>query len=185
MYFISCCDQDRYRHSLKFFFFLVFYCISRSPFCLDWIQSDFFLIDNLQPIAVPAGCNVDAVNYIGNDHDTAQNRPVRRDGETEDILRQHKLQISLNNFYDEADRSASIPNPNAVSTGLRLSYDDDERNSSVTSASGSMATLPVMLSLGDNVKTEIDRQKEEFDNYIRLQVWIASLSSVTSPTLDS
>ncbi|XXG84014.1 hypothetical protein AAC387_Pa10g1631 [Persea americana] len=118
----------------------------------------------------PAGCNVDAVNYIGNDHDTSLNRPMKRGRETEDIMRQHKLQISLNNFYqDEADRSASIPNPTAVSTGLRLSYDDDELNSSVTSASGNKATLPVMLSLGDNVKFEIDRQKEEFDHYIRLQ----------------
>ncbi|KAJ6794102.1 putative BOI-related E3 ubiquitin-protein ligase 3 isoform X1 [Iris pallida] len=83
---------------------------------------------------------------------------------------QHKLQISLSNFYqDEADRSASIPNPNAVSTGLRLSYDDDEHNSSVTTASGNMPSLPIIMSLGDNLRTEIERQKEEFDQYIRVQ----------------
>ncbi|PON82560.1 hypothetical protein TorRG33x02_216450 [Trema orientale] len=74
------------------------------------------------------------------------------------------------NCSTEADRSASIPNPNPVSTGLRLSYDDDERNSSVTSASGSMTGAPsIIYSLGDNVRTELDRQKEEFDQYLRIQ----------------
>lgn len=99
-------------------------------------------------------------------------RPNKRGRETEDFSRQQKLQISLNSniCQDEADRSASIPNPNPVSTGLRLSYDDDERNSSVTSASGSMtAAPPIILSLGDNVRTELDRQKEEFDQYIKVQ----------------
>ncbi|KAF8378270.1 hypothetical protein HHK36_029609 [Tetracentron sinense] len=121
---------------------------------------------------VPAGCGVDPVNYVGNEHITAMNRPTKRGREAEDISRHQKLQISLNNNYcqDEAERSASIPNLNAVSTGLRLSYDDDERNSSITSASGSMtAAHPVILSLGNNLKTEIDRQKEEFDHYIRVQ----------------
>lgn len=91
----------------------------------------------------------------------------------EDISKQQRLQISLNYnvCQDDADRSASIPNPNPVSTGLRLSYDDDERNSSVTSASGSMtATPPIILSLGDNIRTELDRQQEELDQYIKLQV---------------
>ncbi|KAF2292775.1 hypothetical protein GH714_028155 [Hevea brasiliensis] len=99
-------------------------------------------------------------------------RPNKRARETEDFSRQQKLQISLNYniWQDEADRSASIPNPNPVSTGLRLSY-DDERNSSVTSASGSMTAAPsIILSLGDNFKTELDQQKEEFDQYIKIQV---------------
>ncbi|XP_021635212.2 probable BOI-related E3 ubiquitin-protein ligase 2 isoform X2 [Hevea brasiliensis] len=99
-------------------------------------------------------------------------RSNKRARETEDFSRQQKLQISLNYniWQDEADRSASIPNPNPVSTGLRLSYDDDERNSSVTSASGSMTAAPsIILSLGDNFKTELDQQKEEFDQYIKIQ----------------
>ncbi|GMI87770.1 hypothetical protein like AT1G10650 [Hibiscus trionum] len=103
-------------------------------------------------------------NYFGNEHLTPR--------ETEDILRQQKLQISLNYNVrkEEADRSTSIPNPHAVSTGLRLSYDDDERNSSVTSASGSMTQgTSMILSLGDNVTTELDLQKEEFDQYIKMQ----------------
>ncbi|XP_043701958.1 E3 ubiquitin-protein ligase BOI-like isoform X1 [Telopea speciosissima] len=120
----------------------------------------------------PAGCSVDPVSCVGNEHITAMNRPAKRGREGEDILRQQRLQISLNTNFcqDEADQSPSFPNPNPVSTGLRLSYDDDERNSTVTSASGSMAAaLPVISSLGDNLRTEIDRQKEEFDHYIRVQ----------------
>ncbi|XP_020249949.1 probable BOI-related E3 ubiquitin-protein ligase 3 isoform X2 [Asparagus officinalis] len=107
---------------------------------------------------------------MGTNNISSLNRPNKRSRDSEDIAMQHKLQISLNNFYqDETDRSASIPNPNAVSTGLRLSYDDDEHNSSVTTASGSMPSLPIVMSLGDNLRNEIERQKEEFDHYIRVQ----------------
>ncbi|KAF4366143.1 hypothetical protein CsatB_022231 [Cannabis sativa] len=121
---------------------------------------------------VANGCGVDPVNYFGNDHMTPMLRPNKRSREIDDISRQQKLQISLNYnvCQDEADRSGSIPNPNPVSTGLRLSYDDDERNSTVTSASGSMTGAPAIIySLGDNVRTELDRQKEEFDQYMKIQ----------------
>uniref|UniRef100_A0A5B7BR30 Putative BOI-related E3 ubiquitin-protein ligase 1-like isoform X1 n=1 Tax=Davidia involucrata TaxID=16924 RepID=A0A5B7BR30_DAVIN len=120
---------------------------------------------------LPVGCNVDLVNYFGNEHNASMLRPNKRGRELEDISRQQKLHISLNNIcHEEADQSASIPNQNPVSTGLRLSYDDDERNSSVTSASGSMtAAPPIILSLGDNIRTEIDRQKEELDQFIKIQ----------------
>ncbi|XP_022726307.1 probable BOI-related E3 ubiquitin-protein ligase 2 [Durio zibethinus] len=122
--------------------------------------------------SLPAGCTIDPVNYFGNEHLAPMIQPNKRGREAEDIQRQQKLQISLNYNIckEEADHSASIPNPNAVSTGLRLSYDDDERNSSVTSASGSMTQGPSMiLSLGDNIRSELDRQKEEFDQYIKIQ----------------
>ncbi|XVF02484.1 hypothetical protein REPUB_Repub04eG0179100 [Reevesia pubescens] len=122
--------------------------------------------------SLPAGCTIDPVNYFGNEHLAPMLRPNKRGRETDDIQRQQKLQISLNYNIckEEADRSASIPNPNAVSTGLRLSYDDDERNSSVTSASGSMTQGPSMIfSLGDNIRSKLDRQKEEFDQYIKIQ----------------
>nr|GEV16721.1 hypothetical protein [Tanacetum cinerariifolium] len=59
----------------------------------------------------------------------------KRPREVEDNLMQKKLQISLNqNYYnEESDRPSSMPNPHAVSAGLKLSYDDEERNSSITS----------------------------------------------------
>ncbi|XP_058776419.1 BOI-related E3 ubiquitin-protein ligase 1 isoform X2 [Vicia villosa] len=124
------------------------------------------LFGNLQD-----GCNVDLVNF-GNEHIGSMIPPNnKRSRDLEDISNQQRLQISLNYNarQDEPDRSASIPNPNHVSTGLRLSYDDDERNSTVTSASGSITTTPIILSLGDNFRTELDRQQEELDHYIKLQ----------------
>lgn len=124
------------------------------------------LFGNLQ-----AGCSVDPVNYFGNEHMSSMIQPNKRSKEMEDTSKQ-RLQISLNyNVHqDDVDRLASIPNPNHVSTGLRLSYDDDERNSSVTSASGSMTPTPsIILSLGGNIRTELDRQQEELDQYIKLQ----------------
>ncbi|KAE8736348.1 ATP binding protein [Hibiscus syriacus] len=84
---------------------------------------------------------------------------------------QYQNQTNASNQLQGSGISPSIPNPNAVSTGLRLSYDDDdERNSTVTSGSGSMAHGPSMiLSLGDNIRSELDRQKQEFDQYIKIQ----------------
>lgn len=111
-----------------------------------------------------------------NDHANALHGPIKRSREAESFSRHQKLHISLNNnnlCHDEAGQSGSILNPNPVSTGLKLSYEEDEHNSSITSASDSMtAALPVISSLGDNLKSEIDRQKEEFDHYIRVQVII-------------
>ncbi|XP_020269783.1 probable BOI-related E3 ubiquitin-protein ligase 3 [Asparagus officinalis] len=113
---------------------------------------------------VPATCN------IGDNNISSLNRSNKRNRESEDIVTQHKLQISLNKLYqDKTDMSASIPNPNAVSTGLRLSYDDDEHNSSVTTTSWGVPSLPIITSLGDNLRSEFERQKKEFDHFIRIQ----------------
>lgn len=122
---------------------------------------------------LPGGCTVDPVNYFGNEQNTSLLRPNKRTRESDDLsARQQKLQISLNYNVgqDEIDRSGSIPTHNPVSTGLRLSYDDDERNSSVTSASGSMnGAASLLLTLGDDIRTELERQKEEFDRYMKFQ----------------
>ncbi|KAF9626680.1 hypothetical protein IFM89_038775 [Coptis chinensis] len=127
------------------------------------------LFGNLQ-----ASCGVDPVKYVQNDHVTALRPPNKRCSESEDISRQQKLQISLNsNFYQEdVDHSAFNfnPNPTPVSTGLRLSNDDDEHNSCMTSTSANVAAgLPVIFSLGNDLKTEISGQNEELDHYIRIQ----------------
>ncbi|PWA41019.1 hypothetical protein CTI12_AA557830 [Artemisia annua] len=118
---------------------------------------------------VPA---VDPVNYSGRERNSPVFQSNKRPREVEANLMQKKLQISLNqNYYnEESDRPTSIPNPHAVSTGLKLSYDDEERNSSITSASGSMTATPsIMSSFGDSVTTELDRQNEELERYVMLQ----------------
>ncbi|KAL8201316.1 hypothetical protein R6Q57_012655 [Mikania cordata] len=98
--------------------------------------------------------------------------PNKRPREVDASAMQNKLPISLkNNFYhDDFDRPSSIANPHQVSTGLKLSYDDEERLSSITSASASMTLAPsIMSSIGDSITTELDRQKEEFERLIMFQ----------------
>ena len=68
-------------------------------------------------------------------------------------------------------------NPNPVLTGLKLSYEEDEHNSSITFACDSMtAALPVISSLGDNLKLEVERLKKEKRRFFAL-----SLGSFFSP----
>ncbi|MED6213224.1 hypothetical protein PIB30_091164 [Stylosanthes scabra] len=142
------------------------------------INSRLQLLGNIQ-----AGRNIDPVNSFGNEYLSSMFQSNKRSREAEDILKQQKLQISINYnvCQDEADRTANIPNPNPnqVSTGLRLSYADDERNSSVTSASGSMTAAPSIilpLTLSYNFRTELDRQQEELDQYIQLQMMYRYIS---------
>ncbi|KAL0336134.1 UNVERIFIED_CONTAM: hypothetical protein Sradi_4825300 [Sesamum radiatum] len=121
---------------------------------------------------LPAEFHANPVNYIGNNHGTPFLLPNKCVRDDEAITRQQKLQISLNNrtFPDEADRKVSILNQNPVSTGLRLSYDDDERNSSITSGSGSLtAASSVFSSLSNDIRRELDQQKEEVDQFIKSQ----------------
>ncbi|CAI9291586.1 unnamed protein product [Lactuca saligna] len=81
--------------------------------------------------------------------------------------------------YPESDHPSSIPNPHIVSTGLKLLSDDEERNSLITSASGSMIrAAPLMSSFGDSFTIELDRQNEELERYIMLQKEVSQLQSV-------
>ncbi|KAM3303909.1 putative BOI-related E3 ubiquitin-protein ligase 3 [Capsicum chacoense] len=121
---------------------------------------------------VPLDSTTDPVNYFVNEHLTPLIRHNKRGREAEDVSRQQKLQISLNHnlVHDDTEQPANVLAQNPVSTGLKLSYDDDKPNSSVTSASGSMNTsTSVIMSLGDNIKTEMERQKKEFDQYLKAQ----------------
>lgn len=124
-------------------------------------------------MTVPATHHVDPVNYSGREHNSPAFWPNKRSREVETNLMQKKLPISLNQklYNEESDHPSSIPNPHIVSNGLKLSYDDEERNSLITSASGSMTgAAPLMSSFGDSFTTELDRQNEELERYILLQV---------------
>ncbi|ESQ35793.1 hypothetical protein EUTSA_v10008132mg [Eutrema salsugineum] len=119
------------------------------------------------------GCTVDPVNYFANDNLVPMIRPNKRGREAEsisNIQRQQKLQISLNYNQNNISFPEEVPKENLVSTGLRLSYDDDERNSSVTSASGSIvAASPIFQSLDDSLRIDLHRQKDELDQFIKIQ----------------
>ena len=127
---------------------------------------------------VGGGCTVDPVNYFANDNHAPMLRPNKRGREAEsishNIQRQHKLQMSLNYNHNNISVQEEAPKENLVSTGLRLSYDDDERNSSVTSASGSIvaAASPILQSLDDTLRIDLHRQKDELDQFLKIQVLI-------------
>lgn len=136
-------------------------------------------------VSVRAGCTIDPVNYFANDNLAPMIRHNSKRGrETEinnNMQRQQKLQISLNyNYNNNSVVQDEVPKQNLVSTGLRLSYDDDERNSSVTSANVSITT-PVFQSLGDNIRLDLHRQKEELDQFIKFRVPILSLKLMLLP----
>lgn len=120
---------------------------------------------------IPAVCDADQLrNAVPDINDvSALELPMKRSSESVDRAWQNNLQISLSNpFYNKADRSGSIPNVNTVSTGLRLSYDDDEHHSSVSTANGSMSSLP-LTTIFDNLVPEIKHQNDEFNRYLRIQ----------------
>lgn len=78
----------------------------------------------------------------------------------------NQLQLCVN-----VDKKASIFNKNPVSTGLRLSYGDDERNSTLSSASGSMTIgSSILPSLHVDIERELDQNGKELECYMRIQV---------------
>lgn len=135
-----------------------------------------FSFNVLESYAVPIQCGggISILNGMGNEHTPTDNRPTKRVREEEPVYRKQKLGMSLdcNVHRDDAGHIGNFLNPNPVSTGLRLSCEKEERSSSITSTCENMTnTLPGVLSLGNAVKLEIDRQMEEFGQYITLQVW--------------
>ncbi|XP_022872314.1 E3 ubiquitin-protein ligase BOI-like isoform X2 [Olea europaea var. sylvestris] len=121
---------------------------------------------------MPIDFHVGSVKFFPTKHDSLGLLPNECGRDTEAISRQQNLQNCVNNniCHDEADRLRIILNQNPVSTGLRLSYDDDERNSSITSASGSMLDLSsIISSLCNDLKTEFNLPNEEIKKYIRIQ----------------
>ncbi|XP_076906345.1 BOI-related E3 ubiquitin-protein ligase 1-like [Bidens hawaiensis] len=110
----------------------------------------------------PGGCTIDNINFVGNDPAMATNRPVKRAREPGPMNTQQKLHISLNNNFYQDEVTRNNMNLNHVSTGLKLSYEEDERNSSVTSVNVNLKALYP-------IKLEMDRQREVIDHYVKVQ----------------
>ncbi|CAK7328879.1 unnamed protein product [Dovyalis caffra] len=120
----------------------------------------------------PAGCIGSSINHSRNQQAAIFGQPTKRVNEAESVSGQKKHQLSSSNNFShyDAGKSGIILNPNHVSIGLKLSCEEDGRNSSVTRMSEiKMATLPVILPLDEDLKAEINLQKGDLDHYIRLQ----------------
>nr|GLL18581.1 probable BOI-related E3 ubiquitin-protein ligase 2 [Ipomoea trifida] len=137
------------------------------------LQYDVNTLPQLQLFGeIPIGCSINPVSYVANECPPAPVHPTKRVRDAEPNFSQQKLRISLNNNFcqDEVGQTGNIWKSNPVSTGLKLSYGEEERNSSITSAAeNNKAILPAFLSLGNNVKYEIDRQREDLDRHIKVQ----------------
>ncbi|XP_073145928.1 BOI-related E3 ubiquitin-protein ligase 1-like [Henckelia pumila] len=96
------------------------------------------------------------------EHASLHNVAIKRVREEDLVCTRQKRPISSNKNYspEKVANIDTLPNPNLVSTGLRLSCEKEEQNSSVSSG---------ILSIGNNLKMEMDRQTEEFGRYIKLQ----------------
>ncbi|XP_037445413.1 BOI-related E3 ubiquitin-protein ligase 1-like isoform X2 [Triticum dicoccoides] len=109
-------------------------------------------------------------NYNGNGNPYVMNQPRKTSNCAADE-KKLKLQMSLNNFHaGDADRLACTGNSSVVSTGLKLSYEDNEHNSSFTSGSGSMSSLTSTTPFGHDIMTEMEKGNKEIDYYLRSQV---------------
>lgn len=120
-------------------------------------------------ISVPFPCGIDHVNSVPEDNIMSVLQMNKLDRGVDEIPGQQKLQAPLSHgtFRDEFDCTATIRAPNPVFTGLRLSYDDNNSSAS----SGSMTTKPsTIVSLDKSITRELDRQNEELDQYIKVQV---------------
>ncbi|KAL6579838.1 hypothetical protein OROMI_007862 [Orobanche minor] len=98
-------------------------------------------------------------------------RPLKRIREEEPVNMQKKLDVSLNNVYqDELGHIGASLNLNPLATGLGFFVDKKERWPSVNSTCENMKnTLPSVSSISTAVKMEIDRQTEELCQYIKHQ----------------
>lgn len=136
-------------------------------------QYDMSALPQLQLFGkFPVGYTIDDINFVGNEHGVASNRPIKRAREPGPMSAQQKLHISLNSNFcqDDTGLARASMNPNPVSTGLKLSYEEDERNSSVTSIGENLKALhPVTHSLTNSIKLEMDRHKELLDHYVKVQ----------------
>ncbi|XP_074316251.1 E3 ubiquitin-protein ligase BOI-like [Silene latifolia] len=115
---------------------------------------------------VLAGCNVGMMNMGGNQNASLNHLPMKPSKYAP--FSPHKLPVTLNDGIgqDEGGQCRSIWNQLLVSTGLKLSYGDNEPNSS-TSSTGE--TTMVNPSHHSNLQMKLARQSDELDQYIRMQ----------------
>ncbi|KZV43375.1 hypothetical protein F511_21967 [Dorcoceras hygrometricum] len=119
---------------------------------------------------VPAQLNAGAgsTNCRSNEHNGA----IKRVREADPVFTQRKRHISStkNCNPNEVSQIGNLQNLNPVSTGLKLSCEEEEHSSFVTYASEHMqSVVPGISYLDNSLKMIMDRQAQEFDRYAKLQ----------------
>ncbi|XP_024365401.1 probable BOI-related E3 ubiquitin-protein ligase 3 isoform X2 [Physcomitrium patens] len=95
---------------------------------------------------------------------------AREDDDIRVNSRQQQQQM-LNMEYHPNHGSVSVPpSTTGVSTGLRLSFEDDRLNStSSASTSGRDISTSFMAAVGDDLNTHLQQQREEVELFFKLQ----------------
>lgn len=98
---------------------------------------------------------------------------AREDDDIRVNSRQQQQQM-LNMEYHPNHGSVSVPpSTTGVSTGLRLSFEDDRLNStSSASTSGRDISTSFMAAVGDDLNTHLQQQREEVELFFKLQVLV-------------
>ncbi|GER27078.1 SBP (S-ribonuclease binding protein) family protein [Striga asiatica] len=126
----------------------------------------------IKQVPIQSGIAIATGNYAANKQPPNASRPIKRLREGELVNAPQKFRVYLNH-NDNQDKHGHIgapPNPNLVSTGLKLFSEKKELSSSVSSTYENIRnTLPGVLSLGNTITMQIDRQTEEFCQYIKQQ----------------
>ncbi|KAK9684748.1 hypothetical protein RND81_10G229000 [Saponaria officinalis] len=112
------------------------------------------------------------MNMTGNNNTPSSHLPMKR-GSVGLSYSPHTLPVTLNDGIgqDGGGQGRSLWKQLPVSTGLKLSYGEEEHNNSSISSAGESAlvNLSSVLSHRNNLQTEIVRQRDELDQYIKIQ----------------
>lgn len=114
------------------------------------------------------------MNIDGDKNTSFLNLPEKQSLRTPNFS-QHKFPVTSfdNNCQNDAAQARNMLKQIPVSTGLKLSYGEEEPNSSISSPGESMrVNLSSILSQShnNNLQSEFARQSNEFDQYIMIQV---------------
>ncbi|KAL9227460.1 hypothetical protein vseg_003145 [Gypsophila vaccaria] len=111
------------------------------------------------------------MNMAGNNDEPLNHLPMKLSS-VAPTYSPHRLPVALNDglAQDEGAQGRSLWKQLPVSTGLKLSYGEDEHNSSISSAGEcTMVNMSSLLSHHNNLQTEIVRQSAELDQFIKMQ----------------
>ncbi|XP_073144631.1 BOI-related E3 ubiquitin-protein ligase 1-like isoform X2 [Henckelia pumila] len=139
------------------------------------VPNDINTLPHLQlfghaPAQVHAGTG--STNCRSNEHAPTRNGFNKRLREENPVFMQHKLHISSAKNYgpNEVGQMGNLQNLNPVSTGLKLSCEEEEHSSSATYASEHMKNVvPGIFYLDSTLRMEMGLQAQEFDRYAKLQ----------------
>ncbi|KAK9747895.1 hypothetical protein RND81_02G022000 [Saponaria officinalis] len=141
-----------------------------SPIDGGWVPYNCNAVSPMQ-CNVLAGSNGSTMNTVLKNNASLVTTPMKL-STVAPIFSQHKLPVTLNDrvVQDEGRKPRNVWKQIPVSTGLKLSYGEDDHNSSISSAGeNALVNLSSVLSHHNDLHMEFVQQSDELDQYIRVQ----------------